>query len=122
MSDSKETRQHTIVAGARLTRDEHEALVQKAADCGITLSAYLRACALGRRTRNVTTSRVLDALVTLGHEQRRIGGMIARLGEAKIISDSERAMFVAQIEDAQRAVIDAIRGLDDAGKGSVKGA
>ncbi|TDQ92410.1 plasmid mobilization protein MobA [Paraburkholderia silvatlantica] len=119
MSTSKETTQYKNVT-ARLTRDEHSALVQKAADCGITLSAYLRACALGRRTRNVSTSRMLDALVMLGHEQRRIGGLITRLGEAQMLSVAERAVLLAQIEAAQHGVIDAIRGLGDAGKGSLE--
>lgn len=119
MSASKETAQYTYVQ-ARLTRDEHSALVQKAADCGITLSAYLRACALGRKTRNVSTSRMLDALVMLGHEQRRIGALVTRLGEAQRLSVAERVVLVAQIEAAQHAVIDTIRGLDDAGKGPDK--
>ncbi|WP_343669722.1 plasmid mobilization protein [Paraburkholderia heleia] len=118
MSTSKETTPYTNVR-ARVTQDERRALVQKAADCGITLSAYLRACALGRRTRNVSTSRVLDALVMLGHEQRRIGGLITQLGEAQMLSVAERTVLVAQIEAAQHGVIDAIRGLDDAGKSSL---
>ncbi|MEX3841148.1 plasmid mobilization protein [Paraburkholderia sp. BR10882] len=117
MSASEQATQYTNVR-SRLTRDEHSILVQKAADCGITLSEYLRACALGRRTRNVSTSRMLDALVMLGHEQRRIGELVTRLGDAQMLSVAERAVLVAQIEAAQQAVIDAIRGLDDAGKGT----
>ncbi|WP_321858008.1 plasmid mobilization protein MobA [Paraburkholderia tropica] len=115
MTSGTENRQRTVVTGVRMSRDEHVAIMQKAADCGLTLSAYLRACALGRKTRNVTTSRVLDALVVLGNEQRRIGGLIKHLRGEEHLSSGERAALMAQIETAQRAVIDAIRRVEDAG-------
>jgi hypothetical protein len=115
MTSGTENRQRTIVTGVRMSRDEHAAIAQKAADCGLTLSAYFRACALGRKTRNVTTSRVLDALTVLGNEQRRIGGLIKHLRGEEHLSAGERAALMAQIEAAQRAVIDAIRRVEDAG-------
>lgn len=114
MTSGTESRQRTIVTGVRMSRDEHAAIMQKAADCGLTLSAYFRACALGRKTRNVTTSRVLDALISLGNEQRRIGGLIKHLRGEEQLSAGERAALIAQIEAAQRVVIDAIRRVDDA--------
>ena len=115
MTSGTENRQRTIVTGVRMTGDEHSAIVLKAGDCGLTVSAYFRACALGRKTRNVTTGRVLDALVVLGSEQRRIGGLIKHLRSEEYLSAGERAVLMAQIEAAQRAVIDAIRRVDDAG-------
>lgn len=115
MTHGTETRQRTIVVGVRLTAGEHAALLQKAGDCGLTLSAYFRACALGRKTRHVTTSRVLDALTVLGNEQRRIGGLIRHLRGEENLSADERATLMGQIEAAQRAVIDAIRRVDHAG-------
>ncbi|MFX1716148.1 plasmid mobilization protein [Paraburkholderia sp. A1RO-5L] len=118
MSSSTKSRRARIGLTVRTTCDEHEVLAQKAGDCGLTLSAYLLACALGRATRNVTTSRVLDALVMLGTEQRRIGGLVQNLCEGDILSPGERAALIADIQGAQRAVIDAIRRFDHAGKGS----
>lgn len=115
MTSGTENRQRTIVVGVRMTGDEHAAIMQKASDCGLTLSAYLRACALGRKTRNVTTSRVLDGLTVLGNEQRRIGGLIKHLRGEGFISAGERAALMGQIEAAQRAVIDAIRRVEHAG-------
>ena len=115
MTSGTETRQRTIVTGVRMSRDEHAAIAQKAADCGLPLSAYFRACALGRKTRNATTSRVLDALIMLGNEQRRIGGLIKHLRGEEYLSAGERGALMAQIEAAQRAVIDGIRRVDDAG-------
>ncbi|MBR8393954.1 mobilization protein [Burkholderia cenocepacia] len=115
MTSGTENRQRTIVTGIRMTGDEHAAIMQKAADCGLTLSAYFRACALGRKTRNMTTSRILDALIMLGNEQRRIGGLIKHLRGEEYLSAGERAALMAQIEAAQRAVIDAIRRVEDAG-------
>ncbi|MET3448799.1 mobilization protein [Ralstonia sp. 1138] len=72
MSSGTEKRQRAHVVGVRMDDVEHNAIAERARDCGLTMSGYLRACALGRKTRNVTTSRVLDMLVTLGNEQRRI--------------------------------------------------
>ncbi|RQR38979.1 MULTISPECIES: plasmid mobilization protein [unclassified Burkholderia] len=115
MTHGTENRQRTIVVGVRVTGDEHVALLQKANDCGLTLAAYFRACAFGRKTRNVATSRVLDALTVLGNEQRRIGGLIKHLRGEEYLSAHERATLIGQIETAQRAVIDAIRRVDHAG-------
>ncbi|CAM2194910.1 Mobilization protein [Paraburkholderia kururiensis] len=115
MAHGTENRQRTLVVGVRLTADEHIALLQKANDCGLTLSAYFRACGLGRKTRSATTSRVLDALTRLGNEQRRIGGLIRHLRGEEYLSAEERATLMGQIEAAQRAVIDAIRRVDHAG-------
>ncbi|MDB5832259.1 MAG: mobilization protein MobB [Caballeronia sp.] len=115
MTTGTENRQRTIVMGVRMTGDEHAAIMQKASDCGLTLSAYFRACALGRKTRSATTSRVLDALTIVGNEQRRIGGLIKHLRGEDFLSAGERAALMRQIEVAQRAVIDAIRRVDDAG-------
>jgi hypothetical protein len=115
MASGTEKRQRTIVTGVRMTGDEHAAILQKAGDCGLTLSAYFRACALGRKTRNVTTSRVLDALTILGNKQRRIGGLIKHLRGEDYLSANERAALMGQIEAAQRAVIEAIRQVDNAG-------
>ncbi|HKU00273.1 MAG TPA: hypothetical protein VJS30_27635 [Paraburkholderia sp.] len=120
MSCDTKSRSPTINVRALVTCEEHEAIVQKARDCGLTLSAYLLACALGRNTRNVSTSRVLDALVTLGIEQRRIGGLIQHLCDADVLSPGERNALIADVEAAQRAVIDAIRRFDNARKGSRK--
>ena len=120
MSSGTKSRRPTINARVLVTREEHEAIAQKARDCGLTLSAYLLACALGRNTRNVSTSRVLDALVTLGIEQRRIGGLIQHLCDADVLSPGERNALIADVEAAQRAVIDAIRRFDNARKGSRK--
>ncbi|WP_175812995.1 plasmid mobilization protein [Burkholderia contaminans] len=117
MTHGTETRQRTIVVGVRVTGDEHVALLQKARDCGLTLAAYVRACALGRKTRNVTASRVLDALTMLGNEQRRIGGLIKHLRGEDALSAAERAVLMGQIEAAQRAVIYAIGRVEDAGQG-----
>ncbi|MEK6291021.1 MAG: mobilization protein [Paraburkholderia tropica] len=104
-----------VTTGVRLSANEHAAISQKASDCGLTLSAYFRACALGRQTRSATTGRVLDALTTLGNEQRRIGGLIKHLRGEDALSAQERAVLMDRIDAAQRAVIDAIQRIDHAG-------
>ncbi|MBN3808155.1 hypothetical protein [Paraburkholderia sp. Ac-20347] len=118
MSERAERRQRTVAVGFSLTCEQHAAVVQKAGDCGLTLAAYVRACALGRKTRNVSTSRVLDALVTLGYEQRRIGELLEQ--DFGRLPASERAILLAEVTAAQCAVIDIIRRLDDAGPGLAK--
>lgn len=83
----------------------------------MTVSAFLRATALGRRTRHITTSRVIDALVRLGNEQRRIGGLIKHLRDEDLSTANERAALLYQIEVAQQAVTAAIGKVDHAGEG-----
>ena len=84
----------------------------------MTVSAFLWAVALDRRTRHITTSRVIDALVRLGNEQRRIGGLIKHLRGEDLLTANERVALLHQIEVAQRAVIAAIGRIDHAGEGN----
>lgn len=84
----------------------------------MTVSAFLRATALGRRTRHITTSRVIDALVRLGNEQRRIGGLIKHLRGENLLTANERAALLHQIEVSQQEVTAAIGRIDHAGEGN----
>lgn len=115
MSNGTDKRRRTHVVGVRMTDDERESIVGKARDCGLTVSAFFRACALGRKTRNATTSRVLDELTKLGNEQRRIGGLIKHLRFEGALSPAERVGLMQQVEAAQRAVVNAISKIADAG-------
>jgi len=118
MSSGSEMRQRSESVRLRLTPEEYAMIGKRAEECGLTVSAFLRATALGRRTRHITTSRIIDALVRLGNEQRRIGGLIKHLRGEDLLTASERGVLLHQIEVAQQAVIAAIGRIDHAGEGN----
>lgn len=64
-----ETRQRTVCLPVRLLPGEAEAIKQQALDAGASVSGFLRAAALGRKTRSTTDSQTINEL-------RRIGGML----------------------------------------------
>jgi hypothetical protein len=102
MRSGSEIRQRSESVRLRLTREEYAMIGKRAEECGMTVSAFLRATAMGRRTRHITTSRIIDALVRLGNEQRRIGGLIKHLRSENVLTASERAALPYQIEVAQQ--------------------
>ncbi|MBA3034689.1 MAG: ribbon-helix-helix protein, CopG family [Gammaproteobacteria bacterium] len=53
----------------RCSPADEAAIREKACDAGATISAFLRAAALGRKTRSTTDSQTINEL-------RRIGGML----------------------------------------------
>jgi uncharacterized protein (DUF1778 family) len=118
MSSGSDVRQRSESVRLRLTPEEYVLIGRRAEECGMTVSAFLRATALGRRTRNIATSRVIDALVRLGNEQRRIGGLIKHLRGEDQLSANERGALIHQIELAQQAVTAAIARVDHAGEGN----
>jgi hypothetical protein len=118
MSSGSETRQRSESVRLRLTPEEYALIGRRAEECGMTASAFLRATALGRRTHHITTSRVIDALVRLGNEQRRIGGLIKLLRGEDLLTENERAALLYQIEVAQQTVTAAIGRVDHAGEGN----
>lgn len=63
--------QRVLTSGLRLrcSPEEEAAIRQKALDAGQTVSAFLRAAALGRKTRSTTDSQTINEL-------RRLGGML----------------------------------------------
>ena len=117
MTSGSENRQRSESVRLRLSPEEYADIVGRAQDCGLTISAFLRAAALGRRTRHVTTSRVIDALVQIGNEQRRIGGLIKHLRGEDQLTARERAVLMKQIDEAQYAVTTAIGRIDHAREG-----
>jgi len=91
-----ETRQKTRRILVRAAPEEHELLVQKARDCGISLPAYLRACGLARQTRSKMEAHVLNEL-------RRLGGLQKHLfNEGKGIGSKEFSEVLLQLKAAIR--------------------
>lgn len=78
----------------RCSPEEAEAIRQKAIDAGATVSAFLRAAALSRRTRSTVDSQTINELRRLGgllkHQFTRSGGQYS----------SESAATLLQIRDA----------------------
>lgn len=59
-------RNHVI--RARLTQAERILILQKASDCGMSASDYLRSCALGKAVRSKSHATIINQLIQLNAE------------------------------------------------------
>ncbi|ANY18494.1 plasmid mobilization protein MobA [Bordetella pseudohinzii] len=91
-----ESRQKTRRILIRASPEEHDALLEKARDCGVSLPAYLRACGLGRQTRSKMEAHVLNEL-------RRLGGLQKHLfNEGNGIGSKEYSEVLIELKAAIR--------------------
>ena len=67
-----EQRKKTVALAVRLEPGEAEAIREKAKDAGVTVSEFLRAAALGRKTRSVVEEGMINELRRLGGLQKMI--------------------------------------------------
>jgi hypothetical protein len=67
-----EQRKKTVALAVRLEPGEAEAIREKAKDAGVTVSEFLRAAALGRKTRSTIDAQVINELRRLGGLQKMI--------------------------------------------------
>ena len=67
-----EQRKKTVALAVRLEPGEAEAIRVKAKDAGVTVSEFLRAAALGRKTRSTIDAQVINELRRLGGLQKMI--------------------------------------------------
>jgi hypothetical protein len=67
-----EVRKKTVVLPLRVTPGERDLIKTKARDSGVTVSAFLRAAALGRRTRSTVEEQVINELRRLGGLQKHL--------------------------------------------------
>lgn len=69
---SSENRKRASILNARCFPEEVEAIKQKAADSGVSVSEFMRCAALGRKTRSVMDSQVINELRRLGGLQKHL--------------------------------------------------
>lgn len=67
-----ETRKRTVALAVRLTPEEATAIKTKARDSGVPVSEFLRAAALGRKTRSTLDSQFINELRRLGGLQKHL--------------------------------------------------
>jgi hypothetical protein len=67
-----EKRLRTVALAVRLTPEEAEAIKTKAMDSGVPVSEFLRAAAIGRKTRSTLDSQVINELRRLGGLQKHL--------------------------------------------------
>lgn len=92
MSDQ---RRKTVALAVRLDPQEADAIREKALDAGVTVSEFLRAAALGRKTRSTLDAQVINELRRLGGLQKKIhidtGGTYSR-ETAEILVEIKQAI------------------------------
>lgn len=69
---SSENRNRVVNLKVRCLPSEADAIRQKAADSGVSVSEFLRCAALGRKTRSVMDSQVINELRRLGGLQKHL--------------------------------------------------
>lgn len=72
MSDEEQAAKRMARIDIRCLETEKMRLQQKAADCGMTVTAYMMAAALGRQTRTKIDTHILTELRRLGGLQRHL--------------------------------------------------
>jgi hypothetical protein len=93
MSDEQEAKRMARI-DIRCLEVEKAQLQQKAADCGMTVTAYMVSAALGRQTRSKVDAQILNEL-------RRLGGLQKHLfteGGGKL--SKELAAVLAEVQAA----------------------
>jgi hypothetical protein len=99
---------------AFVSPQERETVAAKAAEAGLTLSAYLRAAALGTKIESAADQRAILALLQINADQGRLGGLlklwlVSKAGQGA--SPGEIRHLLRQIESLQiklRALIDSL--------------
>lgn len=99
---------------AFVSPQERDTIAAKAAEAGLTVSAYLRAAALGTRIESAIDQKAILALLQLNADQGRLGGLlklwlVSKAGHGA--STGEVRHLLRQIEALQiklRALIDSI--------------
>lgn len=90
---------------ARVTEKEYVKVVELAETCGLTLSDYIRKCALGQHPRRRLTDKEVEALCSLTDAR----GELMRIAAAvKSIQGSHRAQYFADtrfVEQWMRAAV-----------------
>ena len=90
---------------ARVTEKEYAKAVELAETCGLSLSNYIRKCALGQRPRQRLTEKEVEALCSLSDAR----GDLMRIATAvKSIQSSHRAKYFADtrfVEQWMRAAV-----------------
>lgn len=71
-SKAPEKRNATTTITVRYTPEEAAIVREKASDAGVTVSAFHRAAALGRKTRSVIDSHIINELRKLGGLQKHL--------------------------------------------------
>lgn len=90
---------------ARVTEKEYAKVVELAETCGLTLSDYIRKCALGQCPRRRLTDKEVEALCSLSDAR---GDLMRIAAAVKSIQGSKRAQYFADtrfVEQWMRAAV-----------------
>ena len=77
---------------ARVTEKEYAKTVELAETCGLTLSDYIRKCALGQHPKRRLTDKEVEALCSLSDAR---GDLMRIAAAVKSIQGSKRAQYFA---------------------------
>ena len=104
-NEKEEAIKRTKRLEARVTEKEYAKAVELAETCGLSLSNYIRKCALGQRPRRRLTEKEVEALCSLSDAR---GELIRIAAAVKSIQTSHRAEYFADtrfVEKWMRATV-----------------
>ena len=84
---------------ARVTAEEYAKTAELAETCGLSLSDYIRRCALGQRPRRRLTDKEAEALCGLSDAR---GDLIRIAAAVKAIQGSKRAQYFSDTRFVER--------------------
>ena len=84
---------------ARVTSEEYAKAVELAESCGLSLSDYIRRCALGQHPRRRLTDKEAEALYSLSDAR---GDLIRIAAAVKAIQGSRRAQYFSDTRFVER--------------------
>lgn len=105
MKSEKPRQNRTRRLEARVTAEQYARVVELAAECGLSLSNYLRSCALGQHPRRRLTNREAEALCSLADAR---GELIRIAAAVRAIQHSKRGQYFADtrfVEHWMRAAL-----------------
>ena len=89
----------TLRLEARVSEKEYAKAVELAEACGLTLSDYIRKCALGRHPRRRLTDKEAEALCSLADAR---GDLMRIAAAVKSVQGSKRAQYFADTRFVER--------------------
>ena len=96
---NKMTARRTRRLEARVTAEEHAKAAELAETCGLSLSDYIRRCAIGQRPRRRLTDKEAEALCSLSDAR---GDLIRIAAAVKFIQGSKRAQYFSDTRFVER--------------------
>jgi len=102
------TRPRQVEVFVWTTPEEHSALVARAKEVGLSLSAYLRTVGLGFEPRSIFDAEAVLSLARVNADQGRLGGLLKLWLTQDSSAPSDVGRLLREIRETQAALAKAV--------------